>query len=496
MLIGNCNDLAIEILPRTPTWERRYLPERSAWAQLAIWVRGKNLCENLLDGSQSVRAGINVPLAPVADWLVRSWTFIEFEEGPGCFPLRSSLRDTLRDWGNTAARTGFTEDQWFDARELWWTRHFLSAGADGARLPNVSLIRTGDRLVIEWGPAEFPGDHAPRFVSENGQAVIGWLVGEEIFAEFVAFVAKWLREEGLGAVYPWVRMQDPLHERESSFDEKLRAYTGIDPAILYEWTATNTEAGLREQLGIPAGCEDPGSSVITQVLRDLPPDVSESVRRQVWRLDREIHTVTNFDDTLRAMAGDAAESGGHAESAGHQAARAVRYHLGLDGKPIDDVEEQLKELGAEVIDSGVECLRERMLVGSRQGRGAAVVINRTPRTETPWGRRFESARGLGHLLMDPYREEALGAASTTFAQPWARLRSGAFAAELLLPREALLEDAGHLDSAAEPVTFERIMGRYRVGARTAAFQLWNHGLLSSSQVRDELIDCFSGGVAG
>jgi Zn-dependent peptidase ImmA (M78 family) len=425
------------------------------------------------------------------DWLVRSWTFIEFEEGPGCFPLRSSLRDTLRDWGNTAARTGFTEDQWFDARELWWTRHFLSAGADGARLPNVSLIRTGDRLVIEWGPAEFPGDHAPRFVSENGQAVIGWLVGEEIFAEFVAFVAKWLREEELVAVCPWVPLEDPLHERESDFDEKLRAYTGIDVDMLYAWTDTNTEAELRKRLGLPEGCEDPGGSVITQVLRDLPPDASESVRGQVWRLDREIHTVTNFDDTLRAMAGDAAESGGHAESAGHQAARAVRYHLGLDGKPIDDVEEQLKELGAEVIDSGVECLRERMLVGSRQGLGAAVVINRTPRTETPWGRRFESARALGHLLMDSYREDALGAASTTFAEPWARRRSGAFAAELLLPSEALLEDAGYLDSAAQQVTFQRIMERYRVGARTAACQLWNHGLLSSSQVRDELIDCFS-----
>ncbi len=199
MLIGNRNDLAFEILPLTPTWERRYLPERSAWAQLAIWVRGTNLCENLLDGSQSVRAGVNVPLAPVVDWLVRSWTFIEFEEGPGCFPLRNSLRETRRDWGNTAPRVEFTEDQWFDARELWWTRHFLAAGAEGARLPNVSLIRAGDHLVIEWGPAEFPGDHAPRFISENGQEVVHWPTGEEVFAEFAAFVAESLREEGLGA---------------------------------------------------------------------------------------------------------------------------------------------------------------------------------------------------------------------------------------------------------------------------------------------------------
>jgi hypothetical protein len=260
--------------------------------------------------------------------------------------------------------------------------------------------------------------------------------------------------------------------------------------VLCGWSNTNTEAGLREWLGLAADGEDPGGSVITQVLRDPPPDAFEPLRSQVWRLDQETRRETNFADELRAIARDAAGSGSRAESSGYQAARTVRDHLGLDGEPID-VEEQLKELGAEVIDSDVECLRERMLVGSRQGLGAAVVINRTPRTKTAWGRRFESARGLGHLLLDSYREDALGAASSTFAQPWARRRSGAFAAELLLPSEALLEDAGSLDSAAQQVTFQRIMERYRVGARTAAFQLWNHGLLSSSQVRDELIDCFS-----
>ena len=491
MLIGNRNDLAFEVLPLAPTWERRYLPERTAWAQLAIWVRGTNLCKNHPEGSESVRAHVNVPLAPLVDWLVRSWTFIEFEERPGCFPPRTSLRDTLRDWGDTAPPAGFTEDQWFDARELWWTRHFLSAGADGARLPSVSLVRTGDRLVIEWGPAEFPGDHAPRFISENGQQVLEWLAGEEVLAEFARFVAEWLRGEDLVTLYPWVHLSDPLRERESRFDEKLHAYTGIDPGVLYEWTDTNTEATLREWLGLPADGEDPGGSVITQVLRDLPPDASESLRSQVCRLDQETRRKTNFADELRTMARDAAASDGRVESSGYQAARAVRHHLGLDGKPIDDVEEQLTKLGAEMIDSGVECLHERMLVGARQRLGAAVVINRTPRTETPWGRRFESARGLGHLLLDSYREGALGAASSTFAQPWTRRRSGTFAAELLLPSEALLEEAGHLDSAAQQATFQRIMERYRVGARTAAFQLWNHGLLSSTQVRDELIDCFS-----
>lgn len=136
-------------------------------------------------------------------------------------------------------------------------------------------------------------------------------------------------------------------------------------------------------------------------------------------------------------------------------------------------------------------MQERMFVGSRQGFGAAAVINRTPRTSTSWGRRFEVLRGLGHILMDPYRQGTLGAASTAFAQPWARRRVGTFAAEFLLPSGALRQDAPSLDSYAEPRRFEDLLEQYGVGAMTAAHHLWNRGFLSSSQVRDDLIDQWS-----
>ena len=82
-------------------------------------------------------------------------------------------------------------------------------------------------------------------------------------------------------------------------------------------------------------------------------------------------------------------------------------------------------------------------------------------------------------------------ASTTFAQLWARRCSGAFAAELLLPSEHLFERFGVLDSAASHDVFLSLLNEYGVGARTAAFQLWNRGLLSSPRVRDGLIDDFS-----
>ncbi len=180
------------------------------------------------------------------------------------------------------------------------------------------------------------------------------------------------------------------------------------------------------------------------------------------------------------------------EASGFLAAQGLRDHLGLSGRPIGVVEEQLGKLGIRVVDSGAACTRERMPAGSRRGCGAAAVINRTPRTSTPWGKRLEAVRALGHLLMDPYRQDTIAAASTAFAQPRARRRAGAFAAEFLLPGEALRKDAHCLDSYAEPESFEHVMERYGVGARTAACHLWNRGFLSSSQVRDDLIDRFSG----
>lgn len=491
MLIGNQNSFAVGIDPLAPSWDRRFPPEFTAWARFSLWIDGQNICRNHLEGSNSVRDGVNVPLAPIADWLVRSWTFLKFEERSSCFPLESTLHETIVRWGDAPAPAEFDEDDWLDAREHWWSRHFLSAGADGAHLPNLSLIRGDDQLFIEWAPVVFSASPAPRFLSPSGHHAVGWSEGEEILASFVSYVAEWLRKSGIGDAYPWVSQNDPLHETKPTFLETLQAYTGKSADILRERTGSSGEAELRENLGFPVDGTDPGGSVVTQVLRDLPPEFSDNVWSQIWRLDEETQSETGFVEELKDLAHDAARSGPDPETSGYLAAQVLRENLDLDGHPIGDVDAQLADCGVKLIDSNVQCNRERMLAGSRRGRGAAAVINRTPRTSTRWGRRFEAVRALGHLLMDPYREDTLGAASTEFAQPWARRRAGAFAAEFLMPGEALSKDAHALDSYAEPERFRSLLERYGVGARTAAYHLWNRRFLSSTQVRNDLIDQFS-----
>jgi len=69
-----------------------------------------------------------------------------------------------------------------------------------------------------------------------------------------------------------------------------------------------------------------------------------------------------------------------------------------------------------------------------------------------------------------------------------RRRSGAFAAEFLLPTSALQEASkGVLDGITEGTSFADLLDRFGVGANAAAFQLWNQGFLSSTETRDDLI---------
>ena len=491
MLFGNRNRFAVGIEPLEPSWERRFRPEFAAWARFSLWINGENICCNILDGSDSTRDGINVPLAPIADWFVRSWTFLEFEERPRCFPMDTTLSNTVIRWGDAPAPAGLSEDDWLEACEHWWSRHFLSAGADGAYLPNLSLIRGDERLFIEWSPVSFDGPAAPRFLSKSGHHVVAWSEGKDVLSQFVSYVAQCLRESEVGDVYPWACQDDPLNEVTPTFSEMLEAYTGIAVEDLRERTNACNDADLSEKLGLAVNGIDPGGSVITQVLRDLPPGFSDTVWEQVLHLENETRSFTGFAEELRGVAHEAIRPASDPEMSGYLAAQGLRDHLGINGQPVDDIRDQLEYMGVKLIYSDVKCTKERMLAGSRQGCGAVAVINWTPRTSTPWGRRFEAVRGLGHLLMDPYRQGMLGVASTAFSQPWARRRAGAFAAEFLLPSEALREDAHSLDSYAEPERFEHLLGRYGVGAMTAAYHLWNRGFFSSYQVRDDLIDQFS-----
>lgn len=494
-LIGNVNRLAFDLVPVAPYWEVRYGPERAAWAGLALWAGGKNLCEHIVPGSTEVRERFYIPMAPLVNWLVRSFPAIEFEERAASFPTTRRLHESAGRWRNVQPPAGIDEDHWLDARDDWWARHFLASGSDGARVPNVAFARDDEQLVITWRSPRFAGQDPPRMAVPEGDVAVPWVLGQSVLQELAAKVAAWLREGGAGDVYPWVSLEKPLDGSRTGLTEAVTLFTGRTPETLQRLLGVDRADALLASVGL-AGESDPAASPQCQVLRDLSPSAGPdigTVVQQVGRLARreDVDALRHWREA-RAIAADAAGPATTPTDAGQLAAVELRRAFGLDGEPIADIDAVLSRCGLTHSHEQVPGHVDRMVVALREGGSPVAVTLDTVRTSRSWGQRFEAARALGHVLLDPVRSGTIGAASGPYAQETRRRRSGAFAAEFLLPESALAAaSGGELDGAAQDPTFEDLLERYGIGARAAAYQLWNRGWLSSADLRDDLIDRFA-----
>jgi hypothetical protein len=493
-LIGNKRRFAIEIVPISPNWERRYAKEAQAWGGLAIWVDDRNICSHVQAGSSEVDHYFFVPLGPIAEWLVMAFPALRFEERSAVFPTGRRLHHDVRRWGESRAQIGFDEDAWLEAREAWWSRHFIRSGADGARLPDLAFVRDDERLVLSWAAPHFVGGPPPVMVWPEGESDLPWTEGAEILDRFVRYVGD--EFESTPNVYPRLALTHPLDGQPVDIASAVQLYAARDLHALEALTDTTDPTDALTVLGLSAESVDPAESPHCQMLRDLSgflsPDlgalvvdtgaralVSDERRRADWFAGRD-------------LALDAARAGTTPEQAGTIAAEETRRRSNLDGEPLRNVTDFVTQFGAQVNESQVDGQGDRMMTCGRSDGSAWITTMRTPRTESPWGRNFEHARGLGHLLLDPVRGGALGAASGPYAHAARRRRSGAFAANLLLPAAALARaSGGSLDGITHGQKFERLLESFGVGARAAAFQLWNQGWLSSRQIRDELVDRFA-----
>lgn len=489
-VVGNREALAFELHPVTPNWERRYGPEVASWAGLAIWVGGRNICSHIEQGSVELSEHFFVPLGPIADWLLRSFPAIAFEERARELPTARQLHRDADRWGRSRPPRGIDEDSWLELREQWWSRHFLRAGSEGSRLPDLAFVRDDEELALSWRPPSFASRHGLSMRWPIGEFALPWDEAVETVRRFVALVAEWFREADSAHVYSWAVSPDPLAALETPLSTKVELYAARDMGDLASLFETDDPTATLEELGLTPESTDPAASPHCQMLRDLSPDVSRALAQVVRTAGR--HALTDRPaaqwQQARAIALDAATPGNSPEESGQLAAIEIRRQLSLDGQPLSDMPAALSGFD---IDAGAEGVggQDRMVTAASAHGSPVLVVLKTRRTETPWGMRFEQARGLGHLLLDPLRAGTVGAASGAYAHAHRRRRSGAFAAELLLPTEALAKASdGRLDGTTQGSVFSQLLEQFDVGARTAAYQLWNQGWLSSAEVRDELID--------
>lgn len=460
MIFGNRQELAIEV-ERLDT-PSAVNPDDEVWGALAIWVAGQNLSEHRRDGTDRIRDDLHVPLLPLARWAISARGALLYEErsplGAGTSP-----HEELDRWSDGPPPSGVSEDAWLDRRDVWWSRHFTGAATVDVVAPSVGIVRNDDRALVSWRTPRLPRPDRT-FLRPLGTDSVAWSVVASALDQFVVAVSNWAP-----STYRLPTDEDPTANA-------LQYYTGLPAEEIARF-------GF-----LPEAACDPASDPLAQVVRDLSQRTSigpaharivESVRSTAQPANREWW---NLRQQLFPAPGQSFESDGYS---GAQAARGL---LGLDGQPIDDLEDLLQNVDVDVCAESPSAYSDRMVVAGTVSGRAITMILANARTATPWGRRFELARALGHLLLDQVRGEAIGAASGSQAVASRRRRAGAFAAEILLPTSALKEASeGVLDGILEGDRFAQLLKRFGVGASTAAFHLWNQHLLSSTEVRDDLI---------
>jgi hypothetical protein len=477
MMIGDRDSLGIELEPVEPGWERRSSTDLGPWARFAIYVRGLCLTQAIEPSTSLARASVYVPLLSLADWFFHNMRAIAFEESPAVFRSDVLLHETLARWNESEPPLDVNEERWEDERYRWYERHFWLAGADGALVPDLAFVRADDQLWLSWSNPVSGGARKLVFTHPPGCQAVPWSVAWHVLKGFVNYVADESRRRGLTSP-GWIL-------NLASIEEAAKC-----SAIEYlSFLAPGTSNFLGRLRLDPAA--DPEACIALQAMRDLDlsadTDTTLDAIVAVEATANQAPADSHLED-LRAQVRSAVVVAAP-ERSGYEAARWLRSIWGLNGRaiPTPDLTRILSQIG-EVADQRVNGTKNDSIIGAKRGCRAAVTILKHARTGKPWAERMEMARAIGHLLLDPYtRGHVLGAASSQVAAGPRRRRSGSFAAELLCPVSGLRERLAGRDPGAHEV-FEEVMEHFGVGARTAAYHLWNHGILSYPEERDALIE--------
>jgi hypothetical protein len=310
--------------------------------------------------------------------------------------------------------------------------------------------------------------------------------------EFVDYVGESLRESKLGNEFPWSHTAGAFGRAlEINLLDQLSLELDMSSAEVKSLFGVKSEQGLLRMLGLPKG-SGAECSVALQSIRDL--DIEPGVIELIVQCDQATRAAKRGRFGERRSRSLEAALGSRPEKQGYEAAGLIRRDLGISDEPLPNPIDLLSEyFDIEVYDrSDLRSTINYGVAGGHADGFGRVVLFSSPQTEKPWSRRMELFRCVGHLLLDAGPESwAIGAGSSNRAVGPRRRRSGAFAAEFLLPQAVIHKRCGGvLDVAAKPDVFPSLMADYGVGAQTAAWQCWNAGLLSSREVVYELIGAY------
>ena len=418
------------------------------WCRLVIEAGGRLATEAVHAPSQSLRGGVYGSAFPLCQWIVENWWFLLNE--PYRFPHRYAsleLARTPRD-------------------RPWVQRHSLLAAAEGNALPDLTLYRDEQEVIVRWMPdglaasthpdLRFTGEgethmgvtEAETGLSEAVQAVLDRLAGMEE-AEIVEL------REGWAAVVEATEQERRLCE--------WSARLGIDPFDPDELTNDLEETLLESVADLDAPLRD-------DFLNAAQP---QTIRENMDWLRQADTLAADAGPMLRAQAVSCNVKAEQAHQRGYACATALRQHLLPENghEPIGDLTEILVRLGwaqspSMVLDIDADSPLEASLTRSTAGAPVAVVGDAGQDRN-----RFRLARSafLHHFTGNGQMRRRL----VTEAHTWEQRASRAFAAEFLAPAAGL---AKHLGGRASPSKIEELAHRYGVSSPAIGHQIENHRL--------------------
>ncbi len=442
--------------------------ESASWGSIELWLRGKNLCSHL-EGPEVVDS-VQWYLLPLIEWLARTWDPLLHEarlpnRGNADVDAWSSLRETRfpPDLYDDKA-----EDEWRVQWRRWWFRHSLQSCRAGGLFPDIVLRRYQDMLELSWGnslPCGVPEDVV--FAYNDGFERLNLKLVSERLYDLLQQAIKYLLTR-----LPSSQRLQQLNQiiegiRHSSRDNRIAWLAGL--GSLAEGAIENWHKVIAALRNGPREVVDyllqtdggdlviEGSCHAALMFGSVSPNLIENDLTLLAEKLIELYSSGGENPELSRIAEPEPITFNvkNIWESGYSLAERVIDQLSLIGQTSESINLDiiLHKLGIklEQIDLSDTTIRGVSVAGPHHE--PSILVNLSdPHNATEAGKRFTIAHELCHILFDRTYARKLAMVSGPWAPLQIEKRAGAFAAMLLMPREAVRSVVANLSG---PISSEQ-----------------------------------------
>ena len=471
---------------------------RVSWGKLQIWVSGRNLTAGI-SSHQTVVECAEVPLAPIVEWIADNWDPMLHETR---LPLPSQSHGSAAwcvDCLVSLPEEDEKLDKLLDDRAQWRKRHAIGSSLPDFRLPDLHLRRVNSGIELSWDDREWRS--VPNGISllessgtvivpanEVAQVLYDWSTSTarelQEFPESAQFAESMLARLKSHLTTPSTlkRLQWAAGQHLQQAAQDARRLVGI------------TNDGIEETIQALLGISEPnGVALITHLtipamlFRSVSPELTST---DLCRLSQAVNELpSKADIPLRnyqqasppSLSPEIVYKDGYEKAMAFRESLQINPALPLSGK--HDLEgDLLPNLGITVQDFTLEDNEIDGLAMFAPGKCPLAGVNLTGKySSTRWGRRMTLAHELCHLLYDLGDDDNVGIVSNPWAPDLLEKRANAFAAMLLMPRQALEACLPANPRQWTPEDLHEAMGLLGVGRTALMNHLHNLGFISHSE---------------